>query len=85
MKNVKRYLIKGMLALAVGVLLVMVAGCDYGYDWDYGGAVYSGPNRGSYYYAPYSNFSYGWYGYRSLYRGYGRGFGGRGFYGRRCR
>ena len=84
MENTKRYFVKGMLVLVVGALLVTVSGCDYGYDWD-SGSLYSGPNRGSYYYAPYSSFGYGWYAYRPFYGrygGYGRGYGGRGFHGR---
>jgi hypothetical protein len=93
MKDVKRYFGRTMLMLAGGVLLVMIAGCDYGYDLDYGSR-YSGPNRGSYYYLPsYSGVDYDWYGYRSSYGRYGRyggfgrygrGFGGRGYRGRYC-
>ena len=51
---------------------------SYGYP-------YSRPTLTSYYYTPYRSFGYGSYGYRSPYRRYGRGFGGRGFRGRRCR
>jgi hypothetical protein len=87
MKNAKRYFVQGAFLLVVGTLLVLASGCDYGYDWDDGGALYSGPSRGSYYYLPYRSYSYGWYNNAPSYRSYGlygRGLGRRSFYGRYC-
>ncbi|MDP6047323.1 MAG: hypothetical protein QGG25_17065 [Phycisphaerae bacterium] len=56
----------------------------YSYGYPYRAGVVN-----SYYYSPYRSYSYGWLGYRSPYRSYGRGIGHRGFRrgygGRRCR
>jgi len=62
MDTAKLYIIRGSLALAGGMLLITLAGCDHDYDIYYG-SPYIAPVRSSYYYTPYVGVDYVSYGY----------------------
>ncbi|MDP6637494.1 MAG: hypothetical protein QGG42_21555 [Phycisphaerae bacterium] len=85
MTYIKRYLLKAMLVLAVGVLLVVATGCDYSYTFDYGGDQYIGVSSGYYdYYRTPRRYGYRRYSYRPFRRSGGYSRYGRSRYGGYC-